>query len=93
MLDVLIEYEDLINGKITEHKLKDHNSLIHSYTINDFEKLWNDGNSLYTLFQARTKKIFSLYLSMEFDDELKYFKYNNTVYAINYNKSTKLIFS
>jgi len=92
MLDVYSEYNNLISNKFTEIELHDHNKLIYSYTLNDFVKLWKNGYNLYTMFKNMTDKKFTMCLCIEFDSELKYFKYDNKVYAIDYDKFAKKLF-
>lgn len=93
MLDVGINYNDLINNKIINHDLGDNNKIIHSYTIEDFVKLWKDGYVLYNLFGGMTNQKFTMCISKQFKDELKYFKYGGKVYAIDYDQYAKKLFA
>jgi hypothetical protein len=94
MFDVYIWYSDLFNSSLPKYSENmNGNKIIRSYTVDDVAKLFNECCKIFKLFgdNETANKNFTMCLSKQFNGELKYFKYNNTTYAIDYDDFKKYV--
>lgn len=65
---------------------------IKSYSRTDLRKICLDGAGIFKLFYEQSKEPITINLGFEFDDPLKYFKYNGKLYSLQVNSVLKRLF-